>query len=291
LDADRLRGSFVPLGEQPRFLTDLVVVAPAIAPPPFALVLECLIPMCQHIVNLEDHSNTPGVYFGIRGPGELEVVTYQSRRRRSWILSRGVCQEIQDLEKSRLFRELCKQAVKSIDCGVDLAAEILQHLTYEISRRGHGGALIFADNPHASTTPEIDFRGDPFPLLRADRPSKDLLQTATVLSSLTQIDGAVILDSRLRVKGAGVFLDQMQAVPGEVEDKAEEEIKKSNLGSRHRSAVWFCRNNPGARAIVISKDRIIRIFEHGESGVDFNGPYLDSMIPVGRPERFRSERR
>jgi len=288
LGIDVLPEPKIRLGERPRFLHEIVTVAPAIAPPPFALALSVeTATRCEYIINVASVAREPGIFWGIRGPGEVEVETfrddYGAWRRKAWILTRGVCRPVRDIRESPFFQQLCASAAPQTDYELERVSATVRDLVYTISRRRRGGALVFVENrPIGATSPEIDFAVHPVSLLSPD--AAPSLQTQ-ILSCLTQMDGAVLVDAEFRVLGAGVFLDQ---APIEVVEATSEgeglPVDIRRLGSRHRSAAWFCGQNPGAYAIVISKDQVIRIFRRSETGdrVVVDGPYMDSMIEVAR---------
>ncbi len=278
---------FIPLGTVPLFLADIVSFAPAIAPPPFALVLRGENDHCHGIMNLERAGKVPGAYFGIRRPGEIEVTTYRAGHgKKSWILSRDSCQAVRDLLSSTIFIRICERAAKSTGYSKDNIMELLRHLAYTISKRGHGGALLFRQRgcSDAATKPRIDFGNECCPLVLSNQVSVEpLMERANVISFLSQIDGAVVFDEKLQICGAGVFLSQEETKVwpenGPFAGK-EADMRVFGLGSRHRSAAWFCKRNEGACAIVISQDGAIRVLAHNEGKVGLEGPYLDRMIPI-----------
>lgn len=287
VDTEHLPYPPVRLGEPIRNLDGVIPIAPAIAPPPFALLLRENL-SCAGIIDLKSARNSPGSFFAIRGPGALEVQTYHRTQRSSWILHSGrEFQMLRHLNKSKIFETICEIAAQrnrhsrvKNDCR-----KILSTLAYAVSRRGEGGALVFTDlsrgKIEGATRAEIDFGRRPFDLLE---PSTSEVETARIISCLTQIDGAVLLDAEFRIMGAGVFLNQDGANVREYRKDGMgppcEDFR--TLGSRHRSAAWFCQTNIGSRALVISKDQFFRLFSHRESGVVCEGPFTDSIIDIAR---------
>ena len=272
----------VPLGSPRPHLADVFSLAPAIPPPPSALIFSGDgNPRCDGIVNLGGATPMPGAYIGIRGPGEIEVTVCRDDQR-SWLLMRGAFQQPRDVDESTILRNLCVEATSGTDRDSTEAAALLRHVIFSVLMRGHGGALLFSDTrPASATHPVIDYRLDPLPLLpRGDQDARDPRVTATIVSCLTQIDGAVLLNSRLEVLGSGIFLDQKQTSIWLPSDSQEVSLGTLGLGSRHRSAAWFCQSNPGARAIVISRDRGIRVFgPWAHDKVALEGPYTEPMVP------------
>ncbi len=273
-------------------LAEIVALAPAIAPPPFAIVLDGLVPTCKSILNLKGSSAIPGAYFGVRGPGELEVTTCQGERPPcSWTLVRGQCKRARDISNSSTFDTLCQRAALDTNVHADEAAELLRRVVSSVLGLAHGGTLLFYDGkPESATRPLVDFNAEPYPLLphRATREpvlhaSADNPDTVDAAARLTQIDGAVLLDSRFNIRGGGVFLDQQHTTVQLIDESntaTEARMSDLGLGSRHRSAAWFCRENIEAKAIVLSRDRGIRVFRHlPDKQVAMEGPYWESMVP------------
>jgi hypothetical protein len=85
------------------------------------------------------------------------------------------------------------------------------------------------------------------------------------ISSLTCVDGLVLLDNNLQVNGFGVEITTMN--PPEKVYIAEDQYATPNLlkegnynhfGTRHRSMMRYCNQNPGSLGFVISQDGDIR---------------------------------
>lgn len=276
--------TYVPLGARPRYLADIVSLAPGIAPPPFALVIRGAPELCRGILRLDvGRTPSPGVYFGIRGPGEVEVTVSHRGDMESWILSRGRCRKVRALKDCAALAGLCRQVAKVTGSGSTLVFELLQQIIYSVAARLHGGALLFSnDEPKSMTVPTIDFGTQPFPLLPpVKRDLAALSETARVVSCLSQLDGAMLFDASLRLRGAGVFLDHLETevwpAEGPYAGQATE-ITLLGLGSRHRSAAAFCADHEGSVAVVISQDRDIRVFNREGSKVILDGPFQDLML-------------
>lgn len=271
--------TFVPLGAgRPVFLPEIISIAPAIAPPPFALVLQDNYQQrCLGIVRLDASRLRPGVYLGVRGPGDLEV-TVQKGERSSWIHREGEWREASSLHDSEHLRELC---------GGDLGFKVLRNVVYSVSRRRHGGLLLFCDGePSGVTHPLISFEKDPLPLVtKLNVPPRELesvlLHRAEVVACFNQIDGGLLFDRSLRLRGTGVFLEvghtKVWPTGGRFRGEATD-IDDLGLGTRHRAAASFCARNPGALAVVVSQDKVIRVFREKGTRVLLDGPFADLML-------------
>ncbi len=89
-------------------------------------------------------------------------------------------------------------------------------------------------------------------------------------SLLTRVDGLVLLDDSLLVRGFGVILEKTDMPPGiEAVQSTGPEPRKSTarplylegFGTRHRSMAAYCARNPGSVGFVASKDGGVRTFK------------------------------
>ena len=144
----------------------------------------------------------------------------------------------------------------------DFATVFLGSTIRAIAGEGHGGAVWILREAR-------DHRGIQIahPIHRDDRPlPKRFEQRSKWLESvghLAAVDGAVLLDSHLRVLGFGAFID-IPDLPREVSfvsssSKIEKRLSKELGGGRHRSAVEFCSRFAPAAAIVVSEDGRISV--------------------------------
>jgi sensor domain DACNV-containing protein len=144
----------------------------------------------------------------------------------------------------------------------DIAAIFLGTTIGAIASEGHGGAIWILRETR-------DHRGIQIghPIYRDDRSlPKKFEQRSKWLESvghLAAVDGAVLLDSHLRVLGFGAFID-IPDLPREVSfvsssSNIEKRLSKELGGGRHRSAVEFCSRFAPAAAIVVSEDGRISI--------------------------------
>lgn len=267
----------------PLYLADIVSWAPAIAPPPFALVISGAVGRCSGIANLRRVNRSPGLYLGIRGPGELEGTISREESSQSWILNSGVCQKALDIGKSESFKDFCISTAAKTEFSSQKIALILRRVVCMIARKGHGGTLLFSENNLSglATAPKIDFSPSPISIITNEPRNlghqADLIET---VSGLTQIDGATLLDSELRLKGAGVFVNHEETEVWTAMSRqtgCPVDMHSLGLGSRHRSAAWFCREAGASLVIVISQDRLIRIFTKKEGKVFLEGPFVHLM--------------
>jgi hypothetical protein len=133
----------------------------------------------------------------------------------------------------------------------------LGHTIRAIAKEGHGGAVWMLREGQGLDGIQIGHptqRQEPPPRERHEQRFKWLES----VGSLAAIDGAVLLDSHLRVLGFGCFIDLPES-PQEVfclagMNKVEKTSSEKLGGGRHRSAIEFCRRFAPAAAIVVSED-------------------------------------
>ena len=100
----------------------------------------------------------------------------------------------------------------------------------------------------------------------ASEKSEQMLTGAVrTLSSLANVDGAVVLDTSLSVVGFGAILQAQQALDAFYVSAAEtaESLKKldeARFGTRHGSMMKYCDAHPECVGIVLSQDGDVRIF-------------------------------
>jgi DisA bacterial checkpoint controller nucleotide-binding len=96
---------------------------------------------------------------------------------------------------------------------------------------------------------------DERPLPERHEPRSKWLES---VGHLAAVDGAVLLDSHLRVLGFGAFIEVADSTKnvGCISEagKVEKRPAKDLGGGRHRSAVEFCSRFAPAAAIVVSED-------------------------------------
>lgn len=127
-----------------------------------------------------------------------------------------------------------------------------------IARGGHGGAVWVAREGHALDGIQIGHpvkKSGPTP---RERQYQQRFQWLESVGNLAAVDGAVLIDSHLRVLGFGCFIDVSES-PREVTclagaQKVEKRPSTSLGGGRHRSAIEFCCRFAPAAAIVVSED-------------------------------------
>lgn len=100
---------------------------------------------------------------------------------------------------------------------------------------------------------------------------RDLAQVIDFVAGLAAVDGAVLLSRDLCLRGFGAEITQSRT-PSEAEcveyDDHPEPLGRpapeslSDFGMRHRSAIRFCQDVPGAMAFVVSQDGGIRMFHN-----------------------------
>ena len=151
--------------------------------------------------------------------------------------------------------DLIRQLLDSFD------PVFLRHTIQAVSRGGHGGAVwILREGQslqgiqvgHAMKRREPPARGD-------ERRFKWL----DSVGNLAAVDGAVLIDSSLRVLGFGCFIDVPEE-PREVfcltaRNQTKKESSETLGGGRHRSGIEFCFRFAPAAAIVVSEDGRISV--------------------------------
>jgi hypothetical protein len=144
----------------------------------------------------------------------------------------------------------------------DFEPVLLNRTIQAIEAGGHGGALWILPEGRA---PDGIHIGNP--IQRDDRPLPQSRQARfpflASIGYLAATDGAVLLDSRVRVLGFGAFIDipdRDQLVVSIDDDGNAKQIASTKLGGgRHRSAVAFCVRFAPAAAIVVSEDGRISV--------------------------------
>ena len=89
---------------------------------------------------------------------------------------------------------------------------------------------------------------------------QEVFELSRVLSNLTAIDGALVLDKRFGVVGFGAEVSAelptprrvFRALDAEGRERQPEEVE--NVGTRHRAAYRFVNDHPDGLAVVISQD-------------------------------------
>ncbi len=102
-----------------------------------------------------------------------------------------------------------------------------------------------------------------------------VFEQSRVLSNLTAIDGALVLDKRFGVLGFGAEVSAELPTPDRVwraldtegERRQPEDIE--NVGTRHRAAYRFVNDHPGGLAVVISQDGGVSFVAKREENVVF----------------------
>jgi hypothetical protein len=103
-----------------------------------------------------------------------------------------------------------------------------------------------------------DFVNDPSPEL--ERLEAAIFELSQVLAGLTAIDGAVIIDKRLTLRGFGAEVSAELPSPTRIwraldrEGSQREAGDLESVGTRHRAAYRFVHSHPHGLAIVISHD-------------------------------------
>ncbi|PFJ29347.1 hypothetical protein CN964_29970 [Bacillus cereus] len=96
---------------------------------------------------------------------------------------------------------------------------------------------------------------------------KKLFEFEEFISSLTEVDGAVLLNSKLEVLGFGaeitVSTPNINYIKeaSDLNGKSYKDIPINSFGTRHRSAIRFCSHIKDSIAFVISQDGSIKVIK------------------------------
>ena len=107
---------------------------------------------------------------------------------------------------------------------------------------------------------------------RLDDTNDELTGCVRFLASLSRVDGLIWLDFNLNLKAFGVEItvrdDPSKAVVAQ--NASGSEVKTLNLnhyGTRHRSMLRYCAENPESVGFVVSQDGDVRAITHAKGSV------------------------
>jgi hypothetical protein len=115
-----------------------------------------------------------------------------------------------------------------------------------------------ADASNAASVGWTDFVLDQSPDI--ERLEQSVFELSRLIASLAAIDGAVVLDKSFRIVGFGAEVSADLPSPDRVwraldtEGTHCEPASVEDVGTRHRAAYRFVRDNPEGLAIVLSQD-------------------------------------
>lgn len=169
--------------------------------------------------------------------------------------------------------------------GNDGESSFLHRLVRAIEDDGHGGSVWIVQD--GASLHELQMGHavqavgkpllDRFPLIDP---------WVTSIAHLAAVDGAVVVDSRLRVLGFGAFVEipRARTVRQRMPDGTERSISSDKLGGgRHRSAIEFCKTHAPAAAIVVSSDGRILVVLSSTRNED---PWCAEVATVGGNDLF-----
>jgi hypothetical protein len=117
---------------------------------------------------------------------------------------------------------------------------------------------------------------DDWPLADSLLLDRDLAQVIDFVAALAAVDGAILLARDLKLRGFGAEITYGRVPSGEEQVEYDNHpeplgtpapVSLSDFGMRHRSAIRFCQEVPGAMAFVISQDGGIRMFHNVDGRV------------------------
>jgi hypothetical protein len=152
----------------------------------------------------------------------------------------------------------------------------IQGIGISMLEQGHGGTVLVlpaeAPTPASVTFPKYK-AAVPCDVLRnraraAEAKGRggvpaELEHAYRLVGALTAVDGAVVLDSALNVRGFGAIVERQEATESrqrEILDESGERYELALRGTRHRSAVTFCQSCESALALVVSQDGATSLF-------------------------------
>ena len=135
--------------------------------------------------------------------------------------------------------------------------------------------------------------------VEGERAEEDLSGVIWFVALLSRVDGCVVLDPNLVVRGFGAIIGFEEIVPAvmlsnsaEAEDAHLTQLDASRFGSRHRSMMRYCLCARGSLGIVISQDGDVRMMTRvGERLVLWDGVNLQRSEAFALANRWpRSSR-
>jgi hypothetical protein len=153
----------------------------------------------------------------------------------------------------------------------------LDNAVRAIANVGHGGSIWILREGCLIDTIHLGYpvRSDDCALLQ--QPYEQRRKWLESLGYLAAGDGAVVVDSRVRVLGFGAFIDVPEAarpVTFVSYEAGAKSISSTELGGgRHRSALEFCVRFAPAAAIVVSEDGRISIMWAETQGAPYCAPF------------------
>jgi hypothetical protein len=174
------------------------------------------------------------------------------------------CIRLVALRAGRVDR-LSKASLPTMTRALDIVQQVLgsfdpvylHHVISAILEDGHCGSVWVLHEEQAPDTIQIGYptyKDQPPP------PEKHLqrFKWLNSIGHLAATDGAVLLDSKLRLHGFGAFIDISHSARVVTcifgRDNIEKRYSTELGGGRHRSAIEFCGRFAPAAAIVVSED-------------------------------------
>jgi len=164
----------------------------------------------------------------------------------------------------------------------------LCNLLQSISDKRHGGTVVWLPDPYPPNLEclaKFKFKAETARTLLTDALFKSCASQTTgldglherhvygmqqtlaleLVSGLTEVDGALFLDSELKTIGFGAEIKYAprRDPPPVLDVLTEEQFDMELFGMRNRSACWLCAEIPGTMAFVVSQDGQVRLY-HGK---------------------------
>ena len=132
------------------------------------------------------------------------------------------------------------------------------------------GELCPEDSTLADAWQVFRYNDDP----ELDRLEEAFFELARLFSDLMQVDGALVLDKRVRLIGFGgeIRVDRNVLQVGHAQDLEGRQVTPWNVqgdGTRHRSVYRLCSVEPEAIGFVISQDSHVRMIANVDDSVVF----------------------
>lgn len=120
-----------------------------------------------------------------------------------------------------------------------------------------------------------------------------------LISMLSRVDGLILMDNYLTVKGFGVEILEdcepkkvYRASSSKAETKSLREIDYHHFGTRHRSMIRYCSKNPRSIGFVISQDGDVRCIKKVNNRlIIWENIKLNNLDYVSRKKNYENSRK
>lgn len=214
-------------------------------------------------------------------PSEIEVAwgTNHVYRWRGGIQHRFVALEYAHyrIDHLRGDTERWKPPISEKATRIAFLRHLCSDVGLRISHGRHGGCILFSNCDDVSQLTDVQFALDgqssllPSTILANHMPPcQEYDEFVNLLVEMSHADGAIVFDEREhRLLGFGAMVKSlgsdeliMKAVPPNTRPRDFNNIQESTVagvGSRHRSAISFCKDSPSSMALIVSEDGGVKL--------------------------------